>query len=193
MTTIDGSKIRLRDMHVDDLPFFAEWQEIGQAWQKLDGPYYPHNALTDERKEEMRARILGGDLPDPRTRLIIADHTTDQLIGMVSRYWISEETQWTAIGIVLYDPAQWGKGIGYEALGLWSQYLFNAMPQIVRLDLRTWSGNVGMMKLAEKLGYLEEARFRMARIVEGTYYDGLGYGVLREEWNLRYPQGFTAE
>ena len=101
MTPINGKKIRLRDMQGDDLPIFVEWQEVGHEWQKLNGPYYPHNAVTDTRKEEMRARILGGDLPDPRTQMVIADMETDQLIGIVSRYWISEETDWTAIGIVI--------------------------------------------------------------------------------------------
>jgi len=49
-----------------------------------------------------------------------------------------------------------------------------------------------MMRVAEKLGYQLEARFRHARIVNGRYYDGLGYGVLREEWARRYPRGFAA-
>jgi RimJ/RimL family protein N-acetyltransferase len=114
------------------------------------------------------------------------------MIGQVSWYWISEETNWPALGIVIYDPQHWRKGIGYEALGLWSDYLLEVQPLFVRLDLRTWSGNAGMMRLAQKLGYREEARFRKARIVDGEYYDGLGYGILREEWTARYPQGFAA-
>ena len=48
------------------------------------------------------------------------------------------------------------------------------------------------MRLAEKLGYQEEARFRKARIVNGEYYDGIGFGILREEWEKLYPAGFTA-
>ncbi len=48
------------------------------------------------------------------------------------------------------------------------------------------------MRLGEKLGYTLEARFRKARIVEGAYYDGLGYGIVREEWRRRYPGGFAA-
>ncbi len=96
-----------------------------------------------------------------------------------------------SIGIGLYDPETWGKGLGYEALGLWGDYLFAAMPQLARLDLRTWSGNRGMMRLAEKIGFVEVARFRRARIVNGEYFDGLGYGVLREEWREHYPDGFV--
>jgi putative hydrolase of HD superfamily len=48
-----------------------------------------------------------------------------------------------------------------------------------------------MMKVAKKLGFTKEAVFRMARIVEGEYYDGLGYGILRTEWEERYTKGFS--
>ena len=114
-----------------------------------------------------------------------------ELIGRVSRYWQSEETDWLSLGVVIYDSAHWGRGLGTEALGLWTEHVFEAMPQLVRLDLRTWSGNPGMMRVAEKLGYREEARFRKARVVDGEHYDGMGYGVLREEWSELYPRGFA--
>jgi len=39
-----------------------------------------------------------------------------------------------------------------------------------------------MMNLAEKLGFVLEARYRKARIVEDQYYDSISYGILREEW-----------
>jgi putative hydrolase of HD superfamily len=48
-----------------------------------------------------------------------------------------------------------------------------------------------MMRLAEKLGYQLEGRFRSARIVAGAYHDALGYGILREEWQAKYPHGFS--
>lgn len=35
----------------------------------------------------------------------------------------------------------------------------------------------------KKIDYTLEARFIKARIVDGKYYDSIGYGVLREEWN----------
>jgi hypothetical protein len=71
--------------------------------------------------------------------------------------------------------------------------MFNSLPEIVQLGIGTWSGNVRMVGLARKLGYLEEARYRRAVIVEGEYHDAVGYGVLREEWKDRYPNGFPAD
>lgn len=191
---ISGKQIVLRDWEAADLKAYAHWLQPGHEWKKLDGPYYP-GPTTDEIPEiieNQQNAIEFADWPSPRHQLIIATPHNNQMVGQVSWYWISEETHWPALGIVIYDPQNWRKGIGYEALGLWSEYLLQAQPSFARLDLRTWSGNAGMMRLAQKLGYREEARFRKARIVDGQYYDGMGYGVLREEWAARYPNGFAA-
>lgn len=191
---IEGSKIILRDWEMGDLKAYTHWLQPGHEWKQLDAPYYPSPGKDEipEIVNDQRFAIELFDWPTPRQQLIIADKTTNTLIGQVSWYWISEETNWPALGIVIFDPQHWRKGIGYEALGLWSEYLLQAQPLFARLDLRTWSGNAGMMRLAEKLGYKEEARFRSARIVDGQYYDGMGYGILRDEWQTRYPQGFKA-
>jgi putative hydrolase of HD superfamily len=50
-----------------------------------------------------------------------------------------------------------------------------------------------MMKLAEKVGFTLEARFRNARIVDGKYYDSIGYGILKSEWIHKHPDGFIGE
>ena len=66
------------------------------------------------------------------------------------------------------------------------------MDPLRRLDLRTWSGNTGMVALAHKLGFTQEARFRQARAFDGKVFDGLGFGVLRSEWEENHPRGFVA-
>jgi RimJ/RimL family protein N-acetyltransferase len=194
MEKISGKRLALRDMHIPDLEAFSYWMQPGHEWQKTDGPYYPHPSEQEiaEMVSKLAEFIGSQNWPDLRQRFVVVDIQGDNVIGMVTRYWISKETNWTAIGISIYDPEFWGKGYGSEALGLWCQYLFDHEPKFVRLDLRTWSGNIGMIKVAQKLGFKEEAVFRMARIVEGEYYDGLGYGILRTEWEERYPEGFSA-
>ena len=189
---LPGTKVVLRDFGLDDLETYGQWLGPGHEWQTLDGPYYPRPDAAGVARliERVRQRIEAGEWPTPRERLAIADATSDRLVGMVSRYWQSRETDWLSVGVVLFDPTTWRQGLGYEALGLWCDHLWTALPELVRLDLRTWSGNVGMMRLAEKLGFEQEACFRKARRVQGRHYDGLGYGVLREEWAARYPEGF---
>lgn len=192
MIKIEGVRIVLRDWQPSDLDTFAHWQQPGHRWQELDGPYYPKLKAEEIPGivDKIRSWMATDGWPTPRTRLNIADKTSNELLGQVNWYWESQETNWLSIGIVIYDPANWGRGLGFEALGLWCDYLWQAMPELVRLGLGTWSGNTGMMRLAEKLGFQEEARRRMARIVKGNYFDSMGYGVLRTEWQQRYPNGF---
>jgi putative hydrolase of HD superfamily len=193
---IPGNQIVLRDWQMDDLSTYAPWLQPGHRWQELDGPYYPGPGEAEivEIIGRLRTRIENGDLDEPRRAMASARRQSNQLVGRLNWYLQSkaEGPKWISVGIAIFDPADWGRSLGYEALGLWSDYLWQAMPSIVRLDIRTWSGNQGMMALAEKLGYVEEARFRQARFVNGNYYDSVGYGVLREEWMARYPAGFAA-
>ncbi|MEH6459266.1 GNAT family N-acetyltransferase [Chitinimonas sp. JJ19] len=182
--------LSLRDWQQQDVPLWRGWMQPGHAWKRLDGPYYPLPDAAALAASEARLvqRIAMGTWPPVREGMVIAD-ADDQFIGEVSRYWQSEESHWLSVGLVLYDPAHWGQGLGQIALQGWCSYLFAAMPVLARLDLRTWSGNEGMMRLATKVGFVEEARFRRARVVDGQYYDGMAYGVLREEWMQRYPDG----
>jgi putative hydrolase of HD superfamily len=192
VVSLSSKNILIRDWRLHDLEPYAHWLQPGHKWQDFDGPYYARleAAKIPDLIARLRERIIVKLWDDVRRDLVIARKTDEVLIGRVSWYWQSKETNWLSIGIAVYDPAIWGQGIGYEALGLWCEYLWTAVPTIVRLDLRTWSGNIGMMRLAEKLGFREEARFRQARIVNGEYYDGMGYGILREEWQAYYPDGF---
>lgn len=181
MPVLEGRLVTLRDFRRDDLDTYAHWLAPGREWRRLDGPYYPEPTAAEVagRIAALRERIDAADWPEPRTRLAIT--AGDALVGSVSRYWISEETLWAALGIDIYDPDLWGRGLGHEALRLWTDYVFDTSPELPRLDLRTWSGNSRMMRLAERLGFRLEARFRRAR----GDFDALGYGILREEWERR--------
>ncbi len=190
---IEGQQIILRDWISDDVEPYGYWMKPGHKWLALDGPYYRN--MTEEEIPKSMAKLQGfidrQEWDTPRRKLVIAEKQTNKIVGTVNWYWVSEETNWLDTGISIWDDTHWGRGIGFEAFGLWLDYLFAAMPQIVRLGAGTWSGNHGMMALAQKIGMREEACRRDARIVKGKYYDSMGYGILRSEWNSLYPNGFA--
>lgn len=182
-----AQQVTLRAMTLADVEAYFDWMRPDAAWKRTDGPYFP---LPDAEtraasKAKHHAWVARGHQPDPLRRLTIADRQTGAFLGTATRYWISPESDWPALGLTLNDPASWGKGYGTEALGLLVDLVFEHHPEVVRVDLRTWSGNHGMVRVAEKLGFTCEARFRQAREVDGERYDGLGYGLLREEWASR--------
>ncbi len=181
---IQLEQIKLRDWVIEDLEVYKFWHIGQKKWMEYDGPYYQKPTIQEIENKiiKIKERISHQNWQIPRKRLVIATKEENKFIGTVSWYWQSKETNWKSIGIAIYNEKYWGKGIGYESLNLWIEYLFKECKNIVRLDLRTWSGNENMIKLSKKLGFKEEARFRMARIVNGKYYDSIGMGILRKEW-----------
>jgi RimJ/RimL family protein N-acetyltransferase len=115
----------------------------------------------------------------PPSRLVV--DVGGELVGTVAWYWESHETEWARMGVTVYDPAVRGRGIGRTALALWTTFLFASTPW-VRLDFATWSGNEAMLGVGKALGFVEEARFRQARVVDGVRHDSVVMGVLRGEW-----------
>lgn len=104
------------------------------------------------------------------------------MVGSVSaRYEDGDLKRWLDVGITVYTSTQWGQGIGRIALSLWVDKLF-AQIDLPHIGLTTWSGNIRMMRLAERLGMQQEARIRQVRYWQGRYYDSVKYGILRSEW-----------
>lgn len=177
------SMITLRPLTISDLEKYHHWQLPSHEYHALNGPYFTKKSEAEIQDfiHELKSNFENGtENPLPQKRLI-AD-AANQIIGEVSWSWRSKETLWKEIGIVIFDKNYWSKGIGYQALQMWITELFETHQAIVRLGLTTWSGNIGMIKLAEKLNMKQEAVYRKARIVRGEYYDSVSYGILREEW-----------
>ena len=96
--------------------------------------------------------------------------------------WEDRKTRWLEVGIVIYDSNYWYGGYGSEALKIWTTKTFNDFSELEHVGLTTWSGNISMMKSAEKIGYKLEGRIRKVRYHMNEYFDSIKYGVLREEW-----------
>ncbi|MBD8080674.1 GNAT family N-acetyltransferase [Cellulosimicrobium arenosum] len=180
----------MRGWRAQDLADFRDWLRPHHEWHRWDGPYYP--VPDDAQADALVARLrtsssveaahpqgLSDDGLPPR-RVVVAD-AEDRLVGTCSWSWESAESQWARIGVGIYPTHRRGQGLGREAVRLWVDQLF-ATTSWVRLDFATWSGNAAMLGVGRSLGFVEEARFRRARVVDGTRYDSVVMGVLREEW-----------
>ena len=178
-----GEKVVLRDLTEADIKkiYYHNYEADDREHLNWNGPYNPLKTMSYEQYAEKYRpdlKFAGTEL----TRNYLVIEIAGELKGTVGRYWVSEETNWFEIGIVIYDSRYWSGGYGTEAFKMWMDYLFNSM-DTVRLGMGTWSGNERMMKLAAKCGMVEEARVRKARIVKGEYYDAIKMGILREEWS----------
>lgn len=181
-----STNIVLRDLEIKDLEDYLFWNHPSREFHKYNGPYYGRSNEEElkEYVEELRTSFLKGEKTAFKNKKIIANKETDEIIGQVNWYWKSIETLWMEVGIVIFNENYWGNGIGYVALKMWIDEIFEERPELVRIGLSTWSGNLRMMKLAEKLGLKKEAVYRKARIVDNQYYDSVSYGILKDEWKM---------
>lgn len=172
------SLVSLRDRRPEDLPTLRRWlTDPGAEWRRWDAPYF--HAQTTTRTMQAYVEGLTGSPPDPDEQVIDVDGAC---VGMVNR---SEEAPegggWWDLGILIYDPAWWGGGVGTRALALWVQDTLDWTDAHV-LTVTTWGGNLRMIRAAERLGFRECARVREARVVEGQRYDSVRLDLLRGEW-----------
>ena len=84
------------------------------------------------------------------------------------------------VGILIIDPGQRGKGLGFQAIHMLLAYLFDE-----RRALRVWfttdDDNLAMRRLGENLGFRFEGILRGGREVEGRLVDEALYGMTRDD------------
>ncbi len=168
--------ITIRPIEEKDLPKLWEliYKDENPEWKKWDAPYYPHHTKTYDAFLKEKERWV-------RVEDRYAIDLDGRLVGTVSYYWEHRDSNWLEMGICLNEAENWGKGMGTIAFRLWMNHLFQTLP-LVRVGYTTWSGNQRMIRVGQKLGMQMEARIRKVRLYEGTYYDSIRMGILREEW-----------
>lgn len=167
----------IRPITEKDLPKLWDliYREESPEWKKWDAPYFEHKHLSYEEFLHEKESYIEQD-----SRWAI-EVVAGKVIGTLGYYWEHKPSNWLEMGIVIYNPKYWSGGYGTLAIRLLINHLFTTLP-LVRVGYTTWSGNKRMIKVGEKLGMTMEARIRKVRYYNGTYYDSIRMGLLREEW-----------
>jgi len=173
----------LRDFKEDDIAHYVRFNTIKTGWMDLDAPWEKPDTF-DEKTEWHRwkeyyehKKALPSDAL--KTRLQICENGSSQPIGWVSSYPIdtnyrfSKNGERRAVGIVIPDKKNRGRGYGTKALSTYIDYLRKS--GFSTLFTQTWSGNKPMIHLAKTLGFKECHRIKDARLVKGQYYDALTF------------------
>lgn len=182
---IEYENIILRDMVESDIEDYVRWFTAETEWANTDTPWEPIE--TDEETERASWREYFDsvkNLADDVCRWKFEIEWNDRHIGWVSSYLIDGNYEWIdkikdgqivyrALGIDICEPDAWGNGVGTNALRAFSNYFFeNGFDE---LYTQTWSGNIRMIRCAEKLGFMECSRSIGTREVNGRLYDGLTF------------------
>ena len=183
---IEYKDIILRDMTEKDIEDEIRWYTVETDWSNWDAPWEPLPDISDTdsyRKKELLK------LAEPKDEIrwgFEIETAKGEHIGAVNSYMINENFEWIsvkdikpedkvfrAVGISICESSFCGKGFGTKALAAFiNYYLENGEDEIY---CQTWSGNIRMIKCAEKLGFEVCCRKIDYREVNGKKYDGLTF------------------
>ena len=182
---IKYENIVLRDMIESDIEDYVHCWTTEIKWMNYDAPWETETSDEEtERKSWCEYYESVKALPDDVRRWKFEIEWIGRHIGWVSSYPIDENYEWIgeikvgqtvyrAIGIDICKPDVWGKGVGTNALRAFMNYYFEN--GVDELYTQTGSGNVRMLRCAEKLGFAECNRYVGKREVEGKIYDALTF------------------
>jgi RimJ/RimL family protein N-acetyltransferase len=173
---LQGPRVWLTAVTVDDLPTIARWhQDAGFARLFEANPAAPKTVGALEPWLEGYNRSNTGYLFGVR----LLDR--DELLGFIELDSILWPHRHSWLSIAIGDAANQGQGYGAEALGLALQFAFDEL-NLHRVQLTVFSYNQRAIALYEKLGFRREGTFREHIQRDGARYDMYLYGLLRPEW-----------
>jgi len=172
--------VKLRKIIESDIADYVKWTQTDTEWQNWDAPWEVWSKVDTDEFVEMRKLDITST-PEIYGRLEI--EADGRHIGWVSRYDMSCEdfNGKTAIGIDIPPQDVRGKGYGKAAMVAWMSYLFEKM-NIDAIYTQTWSGNLPMTALADRLGFAEVRRIKGLREVRGQKYDALTFSISKKDF-----------
>ena len=165
---LEGERVRLRPLEPADSEYYHFFNDPeicagnshcvypmteAHALQYINGIYHSDDALV--------LAIVGDGI-----------HIGNIALQNIHAIYRSSE-----LALIIFDKMHWGMGYGTEACNLIINHAWNAL-NLHRITCGTFSTNVGMMRLAEKLGFVQEGVRKEAAWKNGEWVDVVEYGLL---------------
>ena len=191
--------ILLRDFVLSDIDDEIRWMNVDTQWMKADTPWEDIQPADEEALREYITDCIN-NIPEDALRWRLEIENDGKHIGFICHYPLDENygpisfeemspdtvVNW-GLGVEICERAYWGRGLGTQALVAYIRYLKSW--GLRAFCLETWSGNIRMLKSAEKIGFVVCRRQAGLREVDGVKYDGLTL-ALDEEKFREFERGF---
>ena len=175
---LEGKKVYLRPLDMDDLETFYVWFNNPDLRQYLLLPY----PITKLGEKEFLEKMMKGD---DNVVLSIIVKKGDKLIGNIGLHNLNAPankiSRKAMLGIALGDLEEASKGYGTEAIRLMLEYGFSTL-NLHRIELFVFGFNKRALKAYKNLGFVEEGVKRESVYINGKYEDTMLMGILKREW-----------
>jgi RimJ/RimL family protein N-acetyltransferase len=173
---LEGNQLLLRGIELSDV------DELMKYWNKKEVKQFlyqiaPHS--KEEEEEWIRSTWKQRKKGKGYVFAIIVKEE-DLYIGNVEVTIINQISRRGMIGIVIFNPIFWGKGLGTEALELIINFAFNTI-NLNSLELEVFETNMRARSCYEKVGFKEIGRRRKAHFSEGQLIDMILLDLLKSD------------
>jgi len=172
---LKGKSIYLRGLHLEDAkgnyPHWFNNPEVTRYNSHGDKLY------TQEMAEDYIRFVTSSSIHQV---FAIIDNHTNKHIGNVALQAINLQARNAEFAILLGEPSFYGKGVGEEVGKLLLDYAFSEL-RLHRIYCGTSSNNIGMQRLALKLGMRQEGIRRDALTKNGKFADVIEYAILEND------------
>lgn len=132
-------------------------------------------AMSDESSDTTHVMALLGDVLVGHVMVMPRDGWAQKDVADQAK-GVERELGW------MFDPAHGGQGYATEAVHAVIDLCFS-QPGVRRVQAGCFADNTKSWRLMERLGMRREEHSRRTALHrDGTWYDGMLYAVLREEW-----------
>jgi len=158
---IQGEKVALRPMTVEEMPLFFEWATQSDGSAYWYGEMYGDRIPTREKFfQDWKRHYFDGTEPEKgRCFVILVD---ERPIGQVNYNEIDPDDRSTELDIIIADDTDKSKGYGSDAVRTLARHLFENMG-VRRCWIEAAEENPRAIKAYEKAGF----RRVESRVVDG--------------------------
>ena len=174
MLSLKGDKVYLRALEPEDLDFVHAVENTEEFWE-ISATQAPYSRFMIKQYLENAHR----DIYDVKQlRLMICD-LQDKEVGLIDVFDFEPKDRRAAIGILIANASERGKGYGAEALELICNYCFKhlAMHQVYA---NITAGNETSVKLFENLGFEKVGVKKDWTYFEGQFKDEILYQLINK-------------
>jgi RimJ/RimL family protein N-acetyltransferase len=178
---ITGKKIALRALEREDLKLMHKWLNNEEIMESARSK--PDNLNSMESVEKEFEQDVKGENPHRRA-FIVVEKRTGKAVGWAMIRWWRPFSTTADLGLVIAEKHLRGQGLGTEATKLLVDVAFN-QHNMHKAELFTRADNKAAVMAVRNCGFKLEGRHRDEVYFNGKYYDGLSFGLLRNDYDKR--------
>jgi RimJ/RimL family protein N-acetyltransferase len=177
---IEGRLVVLRRHRSENLPLIVNWYRDPELARLTR--YHTRPMAHEEIERFFVSRLLAVD----SLAYGIHERATERLVGLTTFSSLDPDNSSVLFHITIGERDAWGHGYGTETAELMLSHAFERIG-LHRVGLSVFAFNERAIHAYEKAGFRVEGRLRDAIARDGSFWDEIQMGALREEWLAERP------